>query len=102
MLGVFASLAGLGDEAGPPAPSAPPHFRQKLASTAFTVLQEEQRFSTLVPHFMQKWRFILTRRQPTNMKSAPSLMRSTVAPIGNGRRTRAQQLRTAGSRKADF
>jgi hypothetical protein len=33
--------------------SAAPHLRQKLASTGFTVLQEEQRFSTLAPHFMQ-------------------------------------------------
>ncbi len=51
--GIFPTAAGLGDEAGAPAPKAPPHFRQKLASKGFTVLQEEHRFSTLLPHFMQ-------------------------------------------------
>jgi hypothetical protein len=43
----------MGDEAGAAAPRVPPHFRQKLASVGFTVLQEEQRFSALAPHFMQ-------------------------------------------------
>src|SRR5438128_10470584 len=47
------TAAGLADEAGAPATRAPPHFRQNLASAGFTVLKEEQRFSTLVPHFMQ-------------------------------------------------
>jgi hypothetical protein len=53
MRGVFAAAAGLGDKTSALDPRAPPHFRQKLASAGFSVLQEEQRFSTLVPHFMQ-------------------------------------------------
>ena len=36
------------------------------------------------------------------MKSAPSPTHSIAARIGNGRKTMAQRLRTAGSPKADF
>src|ERR1039457_255696 len=39
---------------------------------------------------------------PTSMKSATSPKRSIAARTGNGRRTVAQRLRTAGSPKADF
>jgi phage terminase large subunit-like protein len=50
---VFAIAAGSGDEVVAADAKGAPHFRQKLASAGFTVPQEEQRFSTLVPHFMQ-------------------------------------------------
>lgn len=50
---VFAAAAGADGEAAAVASKAPPHFRQKLESAGFTVSQEEQRRSILLPHFMQ-------------------------------------------------
>ncbi len=53
MCEVFGAGVDLVDTSEAPDSLALPHFRQKLASAGFTVLQEGQRFSTFVPHFMQ-------------------------------------------------